>query len=112
MDLMTLSCVAAFSPLVGAMLAGFLGWKLGRRFSHTVAIASVAISFAASLAALWKVTHGARLDAEVYTWLAGDGWKMSLGFLIDRLTVTMMCVVTFVSLMVHVYTIGYMADDP
>jgi NADH-quinone oxidoreductase subunit L len=112
MDLMTLSCVAAFSPLVGATLAGFLGWKLGRRFAHTVTIASVAISFAASLAALWQVMHGARLDAEVYTWLAGDGWKMSVGFLIDRLTVTMMCVVTFVSLMVHVYTIGYMADDP
>ena len=112
MDLMTLSCVAAFSPLVGAILAGFLGWKLGRAFAHTVAIASVAISFAASLAALFQVMHGAHLDAEVYTWMAGDGWKMQVGFLIDRLTVTMMCVVTFVSLMVHVYTIGYMADDP
>jgi NADH-quinone oxidoreductase subunit L len=112
MDLMTLSCVAAFSPLVGAILAGFLGWKLGRRFAHTVTIVSVAISFAASVCALWQVTNGARLDSEVYTWLAGDGWKMSIGFLIDRLTVTMMCVVTFVSLMVHVYTIGYMADDP
>ena len=109
---MTLSCVAAFSPLVGAILAGFLGWKLGRAFAHTVAIASVAISFAASLAALFQVMHGAHLDAEVYTWMSGDGWKMQVGFLIDRLTVTMMCVVTFVSLMVHVYTIGYMADDP
>src|SRR6202165_159029 len=112
MDLMTLSCVAAFSPLVGAILAGFLGWKLGRRFAHTVTIVSVSISFAASVCALWQVTNGARLDSEVYTWLSGDGWKMSIGFLIDRLTVTMMCVVTFVSLMVHVYTIGYMADDP
>ena len=112
MDLMTLSCVAAFSPLVGAILAGFLGWKLGRAFSHTVTIASVAISFVASLAALAQVMHGAQLDAEVYTWISGNGWKMQVGFLIDRLTVTMMCVVTFVSLMVHVYTIGYMADDP
>jgi NADH-quinone oxidoreductase subunit L len=112
MDLMTLSCVAAFTPLVGAMLAGFLGWKLGRAFSHTVTIASVAISFAASFACLLQVWHGAHLDAEVYTWIAGEGWKMQVGFLIDRLTVTMMCVVTFVSLMVHVYTIGYMADDP
>ncbi|HEX7605558.1 MAG TPA: NADH-quinone oxidoreductase subunit L, partial [Usitatibacter sp.] len=112
MDLMTLSCVAAFTPLVGAMLAGFLGWKLGRAFSHTVTIASVAISFAASFACLLQVWHGAHLDSEVYTWIAGEGWKMQVGFLVDRLTVTMMCVVTFVSLMVHVYTIGYMADDP
>ncbi|HLX25252.1 MAG TPA: NADH-quinone oxidoreductase subunit L [Usitatibacter sp.] len=112
MDLMTLSCVAAFSPLVGAILAGFLGWKLGRAFAHTVTIASVAISLVASLMILGHVADGARMDAEVYTWLAGDGWKLQVGFLIDRLTVTMMCVVTFVSLMVHVYTIGYMADDP
>ena len=51
-------------------------------------------------------------DAEVYTWLAGEGCRLQVGFLVDPLTVTMMCVVTFVSLMVHVYTIGYMADDP
>jgi NADH-quinone oxidoreductase subunit L len=112
MDLMTLSCIAAFSPLVGAILAGFLGWKLGRGFAHTVTIASVAISFAASLGCLWLVLGGARLDAEVYTWLAGEGFRLQVGFLVDQLTVTMMCVVTFVSLMVHVYTIGYMADDP
>src|SRR5688572_30337646 len=112
MTLYTLSCIAAFSPLVGAILAGFLGWKLGRAFAHSVTIASVAISFLASLGALWHVWGGASLDAEVYTWLAGEGWKMQVGFLVDRLTVTMMCVVTFVSLMVHIYTIGYMADDP
>src|SRR3954466_14453128 len=112
MDLMTLSCIAAFAPLVGAILAGFLGWKLGRTFAHTVTIASVAISFVASVLALWQVMHGARLDAEVYTWIAGEGFRLQVGFLVDRLTVTMMAVVTFVSLMVHVYTIGYMADDP
>jgi NADH-quinone oxidoreductase subunit L len=112
MNLMTLSCIAAFAPLVGAILAGFLGWKLGRRFAHSAAIASVAISFAASAWALWQVWGGARLDAELYTWIAGDGFRLQIGFLVDRLTVTMMCVVTFVSLMVHVYTIGYMADDP
>jgi NADH-quinone oxidoreductase subunit L len=112
MELFTLSCIAAFSPLVGAILAGFLGWKLGRVFSHTVTILSVAISFAASVAALMQVANGAHLDKEVYTWLAGEGFRIQVGFLIDKLTVTMMCVVTFVSLMVHVYTIGYMADDP
>ncbi|MDQ3026076.1 MAG: NADH-quinone oxidoreductase subunit L [Pseudomonadota bacterium] len=112
MNLMTLACIAAFTPLVGAILAGFLGWKLGRTFSHTVTIASVAISFAASVAAMWQVWGGARLDAELYTWLAGDNYRLQVGFLVDKLTVTMMCVVTFVSLMVHIYTIGYMADDP
>jgi NADH-quinone oxidoreductase subunit L len=112
MSLMGYSLVAAFSPLVGAMLAGFLGWKLGRAFAHWSAILSVAISFFASLGAFFQVWNGAQLDTEVYTWMAGEGFKMQVGFLVDRLTVTMMCVVTFVSLMVHVYTIGYMADDP
>jgi NADH-quinone oxidoreductase subunit L len=112
MNLFTLSCIAAFAPLVGAILAGFLGWKLGRAFSHWVTILSVAISFLASLAALQQVLGGASLDAELYTWFAGDGWRLQVGFLVDPLTVTMMCVVTFVSLMVHIYTIGYMADDP
>src|SRR5688572_2576133 len=112
MSLYTLSCIAAFAPLLGAILAGFLGWKLGRTFAHTVTIASVTVSFLASLGAFVQVMGGATLDAEVYTWLAGDGFRMQVGFLVDRLTVTMMVVVTFVSLMVHVYTIGYMADDP
>src|SRR6478736_2802566 len=98
MDLMTLSCIAAFAPLVGAVLAGFLGWKLGRVFAHSVTIASVAISFAASAMALSQVMHGATLNQEVYSWMAGDGWHMQVGFLVDRLTVTMMTVVTFVSL--------------
>jgi len=112
MNLMTLSCIAAFSPLVGAALAGFLGWKLGRAFAHWSASLSVAISLAASLTVLSQVMAGARLDGEVYTWIAGEGFRLQVGFLIDHLTATMMCVVTFVSLMVHIYTIGYMADDP
>jgi NADH-quinone oxidoreductase subunit L len=111
MSLMTLSLIAAFTPLVGAILAGFLGWKLGRVFAHTVTIASVAISFVASFVLLGRVMDGATMNETVYTWLAGEGYKLQVGFLIDQLTVTMMVVVTFVSLMVHVYTIGYMADD-
>src|SRR5689334_16357816 len=112
MDLMTLSCIAAFSPLAGAILAGFLGWKLGRVFAHSVTILSVFISFVASAMALQQVMNGAHLDASLYTWLGGETFRLQVGFLIDRLTVTMMTVVTFVSLMVHIYTIGYMADDP
>ena len=90
MDLYTLSCIAAFAPLVGAILAGFLGWKLGRTFAHSVTIASVAVSFVASALAAWQVAQGATLDTEVYTWLAGEGYRLQVGFLVDRLTVTMM----------------------
>jgi NADH-quinone oxidoreductase subunit L len=112
MDLMTLATVAAFAPLAGAILAGLLGWKLGRAFAHTVTILPVAISFVASVVILRDVAAGQSLSAPLYTWIAGDGWSLHVGFLVDRLTAVMMVVVTFVSLMVHVYTIGYMADDP
>jgi NADH-quinone oxidoreductase subunit L len=112
MELMTVATVAAFSPLAGAALAGLLGWKLGRAFAHTVTIASVAISLVASLVLLKEVAAGNSFAGPLYTWLSGQGWSIHVGFLVDRLTAVMMVVVTFVSLMVHVYTIGYMADDP
>ena len=112
MDLMTLATVAAFAPLVGAILAGFLGRKLGRTFAHTVTIALVAVSFSASVGVFMEVLGGKTLTQPLYTWLAGEGWSFHVGFHLDRLTAVMMTVVTFVSLMVHVYTIGYMADDP
>ena len=112
MELMTVATIAAFAPLAGAALAGLLGGKLGRAFAHTVAIASVAISLVASLALLREVASGHSFAGALYTWLAGEGWSIHVGFLVDRLTAVMMVVVTFVSLMVHVYTIGYMADDP
>ncbi|HQY47725.1 MAG TPA: NADH-quinone oxidoreductase subunit L [Usitatibacteraceae bacterium] len=112
MELMTVATAAAFAPLAGALLAGLLGWKLGRVFSHTVTIASVAISFAASVVLLLEVAAGNSFSGALYTWLSGEGWSIHVGFLVDRLTAVMMVVVTFVSLMVHVYTIGYMADDP
>ncbi|HQW38943.1 MAG TPA: NADH-quinone oxidoreductase subunit L, partial [Usitatibacteraceae bacterium] len=112
MELMTVATIAAFAPLVGAALAGLLGWKLGRAFAHTVTIASVAISLVASLVLLKEVAAGHSFSGPLYTWLSGQGWSIHVGFLVDRLTAVMMVVVTFVSLMVHVYTIGYMADDP
>jgi len=112
MELMTIATIAAFSPLVGAALAGLLGWKLGRAFAHTVTIASVAVSLVASLVLLKEVAAGNSFAGVLYTWLEGQGWSIHVGFLVDRLTAVMMVVVTFVSLMVHVYTIGYMADDP
>jgi NADH-quinone oxidoreductase subunit L len=106
-----LSLIAAFSPLVGAALAGFLGWKLGAR-SRTGRRSSRSRSRFRLLGCFMQVADGATLNQTVYTWAAGEGFTMQVGFLVDRLTVTMMTVVTFVALMVHVYTIGYMADDP
>ena len=98
MELMTIATIAAFSPLVGAALAGLLGWKLGRAFAHTVTIASVAVSLLASLVLLKEVAAGNSFAGIVYTWLEGQGWSIHVGFLVDRLTAVMMVVVTFVSL--------------
>ena len=63
-------------PLVGAILAGLLGWKLGRAFAHSVTILLVAVSFAASAMAFLQVAEGAHLDSSLYTWLSGDGWTL------------------------------------
>jgi len=101
------------APLAAAIVAGLFGRQVGRAGAHTVTILGVAISFALSVKVLWGLLHGATVfDGPVYTWLVSDGIRMEIGFLIDRLSALMMVVVTFVSLMVHVYTIGYMHDDP
>ena len=101
-------------PLLAAVIAGLGGRVIGRAGAHTVTCVAVAVSCGLSLMVLKQVYFdGAPLyDAPVYTWLVSDGMHMEVGFLIDRLTALMMAVVTFVSLCVHVYTIGYMADDP
>jgi len=101
------------APLVGAVASGLFGRTLGRRGAHTVTIAGVLIAFVISLMTLQAVVaDGARWNFTIYHWMQLGDLKMDVGFLIDGLTAMMMCVVTFVSLMVHVYTIGYMADDP
>jgi NADH-quinone oxidoreductase subunit L len=109
--------VIALAPLVGAMLAGIWGTKLGgnwigRRLSHVLTIGLVLLSFVLSAGVLWDVTqHGARYNQTLYEWMQVGSLKMEVGFMVDGLTAMMMCVVTFVSLMVHVYTIGYMEED-
>jgi NADH-quinone oxidoreductase subunit L len=101
-------------PLIAAAVAGLGGRVIGRTGAHTITCLAVAVSCLLSLLVLKQVyLDGAPLyDAPVYGWLVSDGTHMEVGFLIDRLTALMMAVVTFVSLCVHVYTIGYMADDP
>lgn len=103
---------AALAPLVGAVVAGFFGKAIGRRGAHAITILGVLVSFIASVAVLWQVNGGARFNATVYEWMVLGGLKMEVGFLVDGLTAMMMVVVTFVSLMVHIYTIGYMEEDP
>ncbi|WP_374665474.1 NADH-quinone oxidoreductase subunit L [Ramlibacter sp.] len=105
------------APLAGAALAGLFGttfggnW-IGRRLAHTLTILGVFIAFVLSAHTLWSVAvDGARFNATIYEWMVIGSLKMEVGFLIDGLSAMMMCVVTFVSLMVHIYTIGYMEED-
>jgi NADH-quinone oxidoreductase subunit L len=103
----------ALAPLVAAIVAGLFGRSIGRAGAHSITIAGVALSCGLSMYVLWKFVFDgmAPFNGTVYTWLVTDGLKMEVGFLIDHLSAMMMAVVTFVSLMVHVYTIGYMEDD-
>jgi len=109
--------VVPLAPLAGALLAGVFGtafggnW-IGRRLSHTLTILGVLLAFILSAMTLKSVAvDGARFNQTIYEWMTVGGLKMEIGFLIDGLTAMMMCVVTFVSLMVHIYTIGYMEED-
>jgi len=102
------------APLFGAIIAGLFGKKIGRSASHLVTIAGVAIAFILSLIVFNHIVlDGApTYNESVYTWMISNGIHFEVGFLIDKLTAVMLIVVTFVSLMVHIYTIGYMKDDP
>ncbi|MDE2565138.1 MAG: NADH-quinone oxidoreductase subunit L, partial [Burkholderiales bacterium] len=100
------------APLAGALLAGLAGKKIGVRGAHTVTILGVLVAFIGSALVLWQVAGGARYAGTVYQWAVQGRLVMEVGFLVDGLTAMMMVVVTFVSLMVHVYTIGYMEGDP
>jgi NADH-quinone oxidoreductase subunit L len=104
----------AFAPLASAVIAGLFGKSIGKAGAHSITILGVGISCVLSFYVLYQILFNgqAPFNGPVYTWLVSDGVTMDVGFLIDRLSAMMMAVVTFVSLMVHVYTIGYMHDDP
>jgi len=111
-----LMLLVPLAPLAGSLIAGLFGTRffgnlIGRTASHSVTIMGVLIAFLISLHALAEVIGGATYSGTLYTWMTVAGVKLEIGFLIDSLTAMMMCVVTFVSLMVHIYTIGYMQDD-
>jgi NADH-quinone oxidoreductase subunit L len=101
------------APLFGAVITGLFGLKIGRSRSHLVAISGVVVSFLLSLVVLYHhILYGAAsYDCTVYTWMTIEGICLKIGFLVDNLTAVMICTVTFISLMVHIYTVGYMQDD-
>ncbi|GAB3243454.1 NADH-quinone oxidoreductase subunit L [Chitinimonas naiadis] len=113
MDKPTLYLLIALFPLFGAIIAGLFGRAIGRAGAHWVTILGVAASCAGAFYVLFdQINGGAAYNGNVYTWMTVNGLDVSVGFLVDKLTAMMMVVVTFVSLMVHIYTIGYMEEDP
>ena len=103
---------AALAPLIGALVAGLFGRLIGRKGAHWVTTSSVMVSLLFSIFVLRGVIEGEYFNGTVFTWAVVGNVSLEVGFLIDRLSALMMVVVTSVSLMVHVYTIGYMKDDP
>jgi len=100
------------APLAGAIVAGFFGKAIGRANAHRITILGVLIALIASCMVFFDVRDGASFNQAIYQWAQVGKLKFEVGFQIDTLTTTMMLVVTFVSLMVHIYTIGYMSEDP
>ena len=112
MDIQSYYLLVPLAPLCGAIAAGLFGKLLGRKMSHRITIAGVGLALYSSIQIFMDVMNGHTFNGPVYTWLISGDTSFYVGFLIDRLTVTMMLVVTSVSLMVHIYTIGYMSEDP
>lgn len=110
-DMQNLYLLVPLAPLLGAIVAGLFGKVIGRSWTHRFTILMVAVSFGASIAIFQDVMAGHTFNGAVYQWISAGDTSIDVGFLIDQLTVMMMLVVTFVSLMVHIYTIGYMSED-
>jgi NADH-quinone oxidoreductase subunit L len=104
--------IVPLAPLIGAIVAGLFGRQVGRAGAHWVTIAGMVISTVAAALVFQDVLAGNTFNGAVYTWATSGGKAFEIGFLIDRLSALMMLVVAFVSLMVHIYTVGYMAGDP
>ena len=108
----TIYLLVPLTCLVASIVAGFWGNRIGNNATHRITITAVALSFVLSIVVLFDVLDGHSFNGPIYTWGTSGGVSFEVGFLIDQLSAVMMAVVTFVSLMVHIYTIGYMRDDP
>src|SRR5690348_14084624 len=104
----SLYLVVPLAPLAGAIVAGLFGRVIGRAGAHSVTILGMVVSLVCSFLVFQDVQAGHTFNGPVYSWITTGGTHFDVGFLIDPLSALMMMVVTFVSLMVHVYTIGYM----
>ncbi|MHB1244904.1 MAG: NADH-quinone oxidoreductase subunit L [Sulfuriferula sp.] len=111
-EMQKLYLLVPMAPLLGSIITGLFGWAIGRTLSHLITIAGVAVACWVSWIIFQDVQAGHIFNGTVYTWMTSGNIRFEIGFLIDPLTTMMMLVVTFVSLMVHIYTIGYMKDDP
>ncbi|SCX52740.1 NADH-quinone oxidoreductase subunit L [Nitrosospira sp. Nsp1] len=111
-EMQKLYLLAPLAPLAGALIAGLFGRLIGPTWSHRITIALMLVCVAASVTIFLDVMKGNIYDGAVYTWVTSGDTRFEIGFLIDQLSATMMVVVSFVSLMVHIYTIGYMHEDP
>ena len=111
-EMQKLYLLVPLAPLFGAIIAGLFGWAIGRRAAHVITILGMLVCLGASILVFQDVMAGNVFNGPIYTWLASGSILFEIGFLIDPLSATMMIVVSFVSLMVHIYTIGYMAEDP
>lgn len=111
---MTTALLIALLPLGGALIAGLAGKRLGRTFTHTIVISFIALSFFLScyLFKIFVMDGHAAMDHPFYTWATAGVMRFDVAFLLDPLSITMTTIVLFISLMVHIYTVGYMADDP
>ncbi len=110
-DMENIYLLTPILPLIGAMIEGLFGRMMPRAMAHIITITGVAGAFGLSFYVLLDAMQGHVFNGTVYTWLTSGGVSFEVGFLVDRLTAMMMVVVTFVSLMVHIYTIGYMHED-
>ncbi len=111
-EMQSLYLLVPLAPLVGALIAGLLGRVIGPTWSHRATIGLMVVCVVASVTVFMDVLQGNTFNGTVYTWMVTGDARFEVGFLIDQLSATMMVVVSFVSLMVHIYTIGYMHNDP
>ena len=114
MDAMNLYLLIVLAPLAGAVVAGFFGRAIGCKGAHSITIVGVGLSALLSLYVLYGFINHTRIpfNENVYTWLTLGGQDFAIGFLVDQLTALMLVMVTSISLLIHIYTIGYMQGDP
>lgn len=103
-----------FLPLIGALIAGLLGNQIGRQATHWITISLVGVSFILSsyLFVMIVLLNQPAVEGSIYNWMTAGAYQFNIGLLLDKLSITMITIVTFVSFMVHIYTVGYMAEDP